>query len=81
MQNGTLRITAIRTGRIFSFSAVEFRVMLPDGAVLRVWSPPWSDLDYEDPDQDAGAIEYGGKVWEQRQSPFPIKLNAHRGEA
>jgi hypothetical protein len=59
-------ITIERTGGLYSFSSVEFLATFPDGTQERIWSPPWSDLDYDDPKQDEGALKYALELWEKR---------------
>jgi hypothetical protein len=56
-----------RTGAVYSFSSVQWEVTYPDGFVGYIWSPPWSDLDYDDPQQDAGAMRYVCQLWEKKE--------------
>ena len=66
-----------RTGRIYSFSGVEFLAKFPDGSVTTIWSPPWGfetdsegneyDLPYDSPKQDEGALKYASELWNDRK--------------
>lgn len=60
-----MNIKVERTGRIFSFSGVEFNITFPDGTQATCWSPPWSDYEYDDPKQDEGALKYATGMWEE----------------
>ncbi len=55
-----------RTGAKYSFSSVQWEVTYPDGVISYIWSPPWSDLDYDDPKQDEGALRYAQQQWEEK---------------
>lgn len=72
-----LQVVAMRTGRVKLHSSVEFNILLPDGTVLtNVWSPPWSGVSCNDQAQDAGAIEYGRRVYAQRRRAYRTALCA-----
>lgn len=62
-----MSINIQRTGRLFSDSSVEFLVTLPDRSQHTLWSPMWSGLEYDDPKQDEGAMQYAERLWAERQ--------------
>ncbi len=68
-----------RTGRIYSFSGVEFIAIMPNGDKVALWSPLWAtktiqengesyqvDMPYDDPEVDDGARKFAQELWENK---------------
>lgn len=55
-----------RTGRLYSFSGVEYIVHFPNGDVGLIWSPPWNDTMNEE-EKDVGAVKYALHLWDTKE--------------